>query len=367
MPKLKPKAYNYTLVITLSIILFLGLILLTSASQVIGFDKYNDPYWYLKHQIFFGALPGLFFFIVMSNIPYRFWEKIAFPLYSISIILLILVFVPPIGLTYGGAHRWLDLKFFSIQPAEIAKITAIIFFSAWFAQKKRQLNSFYYTFLPFLALNGIIVCLIVLQPDIGTLSVILLTTLSIYFLAGIKMLHIASLIIVIGAVFVLLIFGATYRLERIATYLNKNSDTQGASYQLNQSLIAIGSGGIWGLGLGQSKQKYQYLPEVIGDSIFAVIGEELGFILTSSFIALYLFLIFTGFRIAARCKDNFGKYLSAGITTWIGYQAFVNMSAMVGVLPLTGLPLPFISYGSSALITSMIAVGILNNIGKVRV
>jgi len=125
MPKLKPNAYNYTLTVTLSIILFLGLILLTSASQVIGFDKYNDPYWYLKHQVFFGALPGLLFFIVASNIPYRFWKKIALPLYAISIILLILVFVPPIGLAYGGAHRWLDLKFFSIQPAEIAKITTI--------------------------------------------------------------------------------------------------------------------------------------------------------------------------------------------------------------------------------------------------
>ena len=367
MPKLKPNAYNYTLTVTLSIILFLGLILLTSASQVIGFDKYNDPYWYLKHQVFFGALPGLLFFIVASNIPYRFWKKIALPLYAISIILLILVFVPPIGLAYGGAHRWLDLKFFSIQPAEIAKITTIIFFSAWFAQKKKQLNSFYYTFLPFIALNGIIVCLIALQPDIGTLSVILLTTLSIYFLAGIKIFHIASLALVMGIVFVLLIFAAPYRLERIATYFNKNSDIQGASYQLNQSLIAIGSGGIWGLGLGQSKQKYQYLPEVIGDSIFAVIGEELGFILTSSFVALYLFLIFTGYRIAAQCKDNFGKFLATGISAWIGYQAFINMSAMVGILPLTGLPLPFISYGSSALITIMTAVGILNNIGKIRV
>lgn len=361
-----PQKKSYKLITLFGIILAFGLIMLTSASQVVGFDTYQDSYWYLKHQLFFGILPGLAGFFVCSKIKYTFWKRLAIPFYILSIILLILVFVPQLNLAHGGADRWIDLKFFSMQPSEFAKLTTVIFFSTWIAKKKEHIGDFYFTFLPFLGLLGMSSLLIALQPDIGTLTVIIAIALGIYFVGGITFPHLAGMILTGAVVFSVLVYAAPYRVARIATFLNKDVDKLGTSYQLNQSLLGIGSGGIWGLGLGQSKQKYQYLPEVIGDSIFAIIAEELGFIFTSAFILLYLYFIFTGFHTGLHAKDAFGKYMAVGISTWLGYQALVNISAMIGILPLTGLPLPFVSYGSSALIPAMAAVGILHNISKYR-
>lgn len=341
-----------------------GLIMLASASQVIGMDNFGDPYYYLKHQLFLSALPGLALLVIAAHIPYYYWQKIAVPFLAFSIILLILVFIPGAGYIHGGAQRWLVIKSFSFQPAEIAKLGMIVFFATWFAKRKEIVRDFYYTFLPFLCYLGAIVLLIALQPDIGTLSVLVISALAIYWLAGLKCTHLFALAVIAILGFGILINAAPYRLNRIAAYLKPHENKLGTGYQINQSLIAIGSGGVFGLGFGQSKQKYQYLPEAVGDSIFAVIAEELGFILTALFVFAYFYFILIGFQIAARAPNDFGKYLAGGIVVWFGYQTFVNIGAMVKLLPLTGLPLPFVSYGGSALVISMLAFGILANISR---
>jgi cell division protein FtsW len=338
--------------------------MLTSASQVMGLDKFQDPYYYLKHQLFFGLLPGIALLIIFSNLKFSFWKKIAIPLFAGSIILLILVLIPQLSYGYAGAKRWLYLSFFSIQPSEIIKLSLIIFLAAWFSQKKGEMKNFHHTVLPFIMYLGIISLLIAFEPDIGTLSVIIVIALALYWTAGAKLAHIAGIVLIGILTMGLLIKAAPYRVARITAFFSPEADTQGISYQINQSLLAIGSGGLFGLGLGQSKQKYQYLPEVVGDSVFAVIAEELGFIITSLFIFLYLYFALNAFRIAEKSHDNFAKYTAVGIATWLTYQALVNMGAMVKITPLTGLPLPFISYGSSAMITSLAAIGILINISK---
>lgn len=363
-PTHKPRRFNLTLIMLFSGIMLFGLIMLASASQVIGMDNFQDPYYYVKHQFFLSAIPGLALLIIAAHIPYYHLKKIATVFLVFSIILLILVFVPGTGYSHGGAQRWLSIKVISFQPSEIAKLGIVIFFAAWFSERKKIVKNFYYTFLPFLCYLGAIVLLIALQPDIGTLSVLVISALSIYWVAGLRYLHLIALVLIGILCFGMLIAAAPYRLNRISTYFKPHENKLGASYQINQSLIAIGSGGMIGLGFGKSKQKYQYLPEVAGDSIFAVIAEELGFILTTLFIFAYIYFILTGLRIAAHAGDDFGKYLATGIVVWFGYQTFVNMGAMVKLVPLTGLPLPFVSYGGTALMISMFAFGILLNISR---
>lgn len=360
----KPHSFNFTMIMLFACIMLFGLIMLASASQVIGMDNFHDPYYYLKHQFFLSAVPGSAILIIAAHIPYYHLKKIATAFLVFSIILLILVFIPGTGYGHGGANRWLSFRAISFQPSEIAKLGIVIFFAAWFAERKKIVRNFYYTFLPFLFYLGAFVLLIALQPDIGTISVLVISSLAIYWVAGLKYIHLFALLLIAILSFGILIYAAPYRLNRITTYFKPHEDKLGASYQINQSLIAIGSGGLIGLGFGKSKQKYQYLPEVVGDSIFSVIAEELGFILTSFFVFAYVYFILTGLRIAARARDDFGKYLATGIVVWFGYQTFVNMGAMVKLLPLTGLPLPFVSYGGSALMISMFAFGILLNISR---
>lgn len=360
----KPHKPDYILIITAGIIMIAGLILLTSAAIVLSQDNFGDKYYHIKHQLYFGFLPGLGLLLICSKINYHFWKKIAPYLFGFTLILLLLVFIPALSYGHGGASRWLNFGNISIQPAEIAKLTLIIFLAAWFANKKEQIKSFEFGFLPFLIYLIIITLLIALEPDIGTLSVLVISAVAVYFIAGASWPHFFLLILISFFIFIFLIFFAPYRLSRITTFLNPSHDILGQSYQINQSIIAIGSGGLFGLGLGQSRQKYQYLPEAVGDSIFAVIAEELGFIFSAILILFFLFLIWRGFSLAKKSKDNFAKFLTAGISAWLACQILINIGAMVGLLPVTGLPLPFISYGGSALIVSMAAVGILINVSK---
>jgi len=336
--------------------------MLTSASQVIGLDDFNDPFYYIKHQLIFGVLPGLLCMILASHIPYRLYEKYAIAIFAGTVILLILIFMPGIGFTHAGASRWLAVLGISVQPSEIMKLALVIFLSSWFAKRKDKTNDFYYTFVPFLLILGAVSLLIALQPDLGTLGVVIAIAISIYWIAEMRRTHLLIFVFVIILGFGILIKAAPYRLSRISAYLNPREDQLGASYQINQSLIGIGSGGILGRGIGQSKQKYHYLPEVAGDSIFAVIAEELGFIGTSGFIIFYLYFIIHGFRLGKRALNPFGKYMICGIMSWFASQMLINIGAMVGLLPLTGLPLPFVSYGSSALIVTLSGIGVVMNV-----
>lgn len=346
------------------IIFIFGLIMLSSASVVVSFEKFGDANYLIKHQIFFGVIPGLILLFFTSQIDYKQWQKFALPLFVLSIILLLLVFIPGLGQSYGRAKSWINIFGISIQPSEIIKLTLILYLSAWLAGRGKEISHFFYGFLPFLFFLSIISLLIILQPDIGTLSVIVLIALIIYFAAGAKLWHLGLVSLGGMGILFLLVKIAPHRLARFLVFLNPELDPQGIGYHLKQALLAVGSGGLFGRGLGLSRQKYLYLPEVIGDSIFAIIAEELGFIFTILLVILFLILMFRGLRLARLAPDNFARLTVVGIVSWFIFQAMINISAMIGLLPLTGLPLPFISYGGSALTMSLAAVGILINISR---
>lgn len=355
---------DYWLLGMVIILSLIGMLMLASASVVISTDKFADPYYMIKRQILFGFIPGFVLLAVFSKIDYKLWQKYATPLYILSVIALILVFVPGLGFMHGGGKRWITLGFTTLQPSEFAKLGLTIFLSAWFVKKGEDIRNFTYGFIPFLMLLGIIAVLIILEPDIGTLSVIIVTSVAIAFAARTKITHLFLLFLAGLSGFWALIHKATYRLNRITTFWDSSVDTRGMSYQIHQALIAIGSGGWFGLGLGQSRQKYKYLPEVTSDSIFAIIAEELGFIVTALILLLFFLFLYRIYKIGRASEDSFAKYVSAGIMAWLGYQTLINVGSMIKLVPLTGLPLPFVSFGSSALWVIMIGIGIVLNISK---
>lgn len=355
---------DYILITILTIIIIFGLIALSSASTVVSYQKFHDSYYFLKHQILFGLIPGLILLFLALKINYNEWKKFSLPLLIISILFLIAVFIPNIGTGYGKAKSWINLAGFSFQPTELIKLVLILFLATWFEKKEKEIKKFSQTILPFLFLLGIICFLIILQPDIGTMSIIIFVALAILFTAGVKFWHFLLIILSGLGLLGLLIKIAPYRLARLIVFLNPELDPLGIGYHINQAFLAIGSGGIFGLGLGHSQQKFQYLPEVIGDSIFAIIAEELGFIISAGLIILFLILIFRGFKIAQNAPNEFAKFTAVGIVSWFGFQIFINAAAMVGLVPITGIPLPFISYGGTSLAISSAAAGILINISK---
>ncbi|MFH1890285.1 MAG: putative lipid II flippase FtsW [Candidatus Kuenenbacteria bacterium] len=356
---------DYTLIILIFLIILFGLVMLSSASSVLGYEKkIGDSYWYIKHQLMMGFLPGLFLFFILSRIDFRIWKKFSPFLLFISVGLLILVFVPGIGASYGKARSWINIFGYSLQPSEIVKLTFLLYLAAWLEKRKERVHTVAYGLLPFIIYLGLILFLIILQPDMGTMFIILITSIAVYFIAGAKIKH---LILIFGgclAGFVALIKLASYSMDRFTTFLNPGADPQGIGYQINQALLAVGSGGWFGLGLGHSKQKFQYLPEVQGDSIFAIMAEELGFILITGFIIVFLLLFYRMIKVARNSPDFFGQLTVIGIASWLIGQFFVNVGAMLGLVPLTGLPLPLVSYGGTALMTSMAALGIVVNISK---
>ena len=302
---------------------------------------------------------------VMQKIDYRFWKKMAVPIFFLSIVFLILVFVPGIGSKIYGASRWIQLGPFSFQPSEMAKLSIILYLAAWLESRGAQkIKDFNEGLLPFLGIMGLIAFLIMKQPDTGTLGVIVLTSFAIFFISGAKISHLVSMGVGGFAFLALMVKLEPYRMNRILAFRNPDIDPQGIGYQIKQALIAVGSGGILGAGIGHSRQKYNYLPEPVGDSIFAIIGEEVGMIGATIIVLLFVVLAIKGLRIAKNAPDNFGRLVATGIVSWIIFQAFINISANIALIPLTGIPLPFISYGGTSLVFLMSAVGILMNISK---
>jgi cell division protein FtsW len=335
-----------------------GVVMVGNASVVEAYRDFGNKFYYFRLQIFWAIL-GIVAFFVFSFFDYRRLRKLAILLMIFSLLSLIVVLIPGIGTKVLGARRWLVLGPLTFQPAELAKLSFVVYL-ATFLSNKRKL-------LPFLIILGILLGLIMLEPDLGTAVVLAATSLVVYFVSGAPLLSLA----LVGLAGILagtsLILFSPYRRERLSTFLNPTHDPLGASYHIRQILIAIGSGGLFGVGLGQSRQKYEYLPAVTTDSIFAVIAEELGFIGAAAILIVFLILIWRGMKIAKEAPDEFGKLLAVGITSWIGFQALVNLSAMVALVPLTGVPLPFISYGGSSLVLSLTAMGILVNIAKQKV
>jgi len=339
--------------------------MLSSATAPYAVNKFDDAYYYVKNQLK-GLFGGLVLFWIFSRTDYRIFKKYSNWILGGTIFLLILVLIPGIGATYGkGARSWINIPFFGFQPAELAKLGLMIFLSAWLEFKIiSSRSSFWDIFIKFLLILGGVVGLVLLQPDMGTSAIIVLIALIVYFVAGGPLSHF-GILGAIGAIGTfILVKIAPYRMARFTAFLDPSADPLGVSYQINQALLAIGSGRFFGVGLLHSRQKLMYLPEVSADSIFAVIGEELGFFLCVIFIAALVLFFIRGIKAASGAPDFFGKLLAAGIVGWIVTQSFINIGAILSLMPLTGLPLPFISYGGSALMTALAGCGILVNISK---
>lgn len=351
------KRTDLLLLISVYLVTFFGLFMIYDASSYVAFRDFGDKYRYVKDQ-FLWIILGSTALFSMSFFDYKKFYNLAIPILVGAIILLILVLIPGIGLEILGARRWIDLGFTVIQPSEFAKLALTIYLAAWFSTKEKG------RFLAFLLILGLIIFLVMLQPDMGTAVITLGIALIIYFLSGGSIFHIISLIPVVLAGGIGLILVEPYRANRLMTFLNPDEGVLTTSYHLKQILIALGSGGLLGVGFGNSLQKYAYLPESTTDSIFAIIGEEVGFVGVVILILIFVFIIYQGFLIATKAKDNFGKLLASGITSFIALQAVVNLSAQTALMPLTGVPLPFISYGGSALVINLFAVGILISISK---
>jgi len=347
------------------ILVGVGLLTIASAGVFYSQTRFGSPYYFLNRQFLFGIIPGMFALWFFSRIDYHFWRRFSVVFFGLTVLCLILIFIPGLGTKVYGASRWLAIGPFSFQPSEMAKLSIILYLSAWLAkQGKKQVGDFYEGFIPFLVILGVLGFLVIKQPDTGTLGLILCISLGIFFVAGARMTHIA--LIVSGAIGFLgvLIALAPYRMQRMLVFLNPEHDSQGVGYQVTQALIAVGSGGFFGAGLGQSRQKFNYLPEPVTDSIFAVFSEEWGFFGAMVLIGLFTWLIIRGINVARTAPDDFGRLIATGVTVWIFAQTFINIMAITGLIPLTGVPLPFMSYGGTSLVFLLAGVGLMLNISR---
>ncbi|HEY4523863.1 MAG TPA: putative peptidoglycan glycosyltransferase FtsW [Candidatus Paceibacterota bacterium] len=356
---------DYLFLFAFGALLIFGLVVLSSASSDLGKIKFNDTYYYLKHQIIYGLSFGLLGFFITYNTYYKHYKKIALPLLILSILVLGVVLFTPLGKAFGGSTRWLFLGPITIQPSEILKVTFLVYLATWLSRPGAdRKNNIMNGFLPFLLMAGLVAVLLILEPATSTVFIILCSALIVYFMSGAKFIYIV-LTLLIGAIALAgLIYVTPYRFERFTSFFSPNQDLEGGGFHSNQALITIGSGGLTGVGYGQSANKYNYLPESIGDSIFAIIAEEFGFIGAASLIFVFFVLLLRGFFIARGVRDEFGKLLMIGLLSEIGIQAFINIGAISGLLPITGVTLPFISYGGTSLAVLMTTVGIMANVSK---
>lgn len=345
------------------ILLQVGIVMVYSSSTIIASENFNDPYFFLKKEILWAIL-GIFSMLFFMNFDYHLLRKFIYPLLIVSIVLLVLVLIPHFGREVGGAKRWLNLGYFSFQPSELAKLVLIIYMSHSLVKKKDYLDSFSMVYLPNLLILGIFFVLIMFQPDLGTAVLIAAVVFFLFIIAGIRYSYLFYSFLMILPFLYVTVSTVSYRKRRILAFLDPWGDPLDSGFQIVQSFLALGRGGFFGLGLGQSRQKLFYLPEPHTDFIFAVIGEELGFIGALAIIVLFLILFWRGILVAKRCPDFFGRYLAFGIIMMIGLQVIINIGVVIGLLPTKGLPLPFISLGGSSLLINSIGIGILLNISK---
>ncbi len=345
-----------SLLLVVVVLTLFGLLMVYDASAAQAYQTLADKYFYIRQQLIWSLL-GFMGLVFASFFDYNIYKKLALPLFLVSLVLIVIVTIPGVGTSAYGAHRWLKIGSFTLQPAEIIKLSSIIYFALLLLKKGRSI-----AFFVLLAFIALVVGL--LQRDLGTTVVFTIVSLGMYFLSGSSLKYFLSFIPLIGGAFVLLITSSAYRRNRVLAFLDPFADPKGYTYHISQVLIALGSGGFWGRGIGQSRQKFNFIPEVTTDSIFAIVGEELGFVGCLVLISCLTFLVYKAFSIALKTEDEFGKLLACGIALWLGAQAVVNLGAMVSLIPLTGVPLPFISYGGSALLANLVSVGILLNISK---
>lgn len=351
------------IILSTLLILGIGVVMVFSASAVLAFHDFGDSYYYLKRQLFFAAL-GLVGMYLAMNVDYWVWKKYAKIGLIAGFLLLVVVLIPGVGVVRGGARSWLGVASFGIQPSEYMKLAMIVFLAKMLSEDQKHIVHFTKGLLPALMLVGAAFGLIMLQPDLGTGAVLVGSSLLVIYTAGARISHLSYLALIGVAGFIGLIVMAPYRLLRITAFLDPWKDPLGAGYQAIQSLYAIGPGGLIGLGLGMSRQKYNYLPEPQTDFIFSIIAEELGFIGGTVVLLLFLLLIWRGMRTAITAPDTFGSLLALGIVGLIAVQVIINIGVVIGMFPVTGITLPLISAGGSSLTLVLTAIGILLNISR---
>ncbi|MBP2635137.1 MAG: ftsW 1 [Firmicutes bacterium] len=359
----RPKSPDYVIFFSIIGLMGFGIVMVYSSSAVSAYVNYNDSYYFLKRQMIWATL-GILTMLLTMNIDYHAWRKLAKPVMIITLILLVLVLVPGLGKVVNGARRWLGFGSLYLQPSEIAKLSMVLFTVHSLAKSQDKIGHFVKGVVPQLAMLLVVFGLILKEPDLGTGLVISGTVFILLFASGVKLSHLGSL----GAAGVIGIIAAIiaepYRLKRLLAFSDPWADPLNSGYHIIQSLYAIGSGGLFGVGLGRSREKFLYLPEPHTDFIFAILGEELGFIGTATVIILFFLFAWRGFKIAISAPDVYGSLLAGGIASMIVLQALMNIAVVTASMPVTGIPLPFISFGGSSLIFTLAAVGILLNVSR---
>jgi cell division protein FtsW len=364
-PKRRRMSVDGSVLAVALVLALVGLVMVFSASAVVAASRFQDPVYFLKRQLAWLTF-GLLLLYLASRLDYSLWRKVAPVLVAVTALLLVIVLVPSLGVTSKGARRWIRFGVVSVQPAEMAKLAIVFYLAAYLSKKEARLTELTKGFLPPLVVVGVIAGLILLQPDLGTVVVIGAVTLSLLFLAGARLMHLSALLLIALPVVALLIMTSAYRRQRLLTFLAPWKDATDAGFQVTQSFLAFGSGGFWGVGLGEGRQKLFFLPEAHTDFVLALVGEELGLVGTFAIMLLFVILVLKGFQIAGRAREPFGRHLALGITLLLGIQALINAGVVTGLLPTKGLTLPLVSYGGSSLLTSLLGVGILLRISRDR-
>ncbi len=358
-------AMDHTLLFVALTLALVGLVMVFSASAIVAGNRFHDPEFFLKRQVAWLGF-GFLLMHVISRVDYSLWKKLSVPILLCMLVLLVMVLVPGIGVAAKGARRWLRVGPISIQPAEMVKLVTVMYLAAYLTKKADKVTLFRSGLLPPLVVIGVLCGLVLLEPDLGTVVVIGLVTVGMLFLAGARLSHLIGLGLCAIPAALVLVLGSSYRRQRLMTFLAPWKDASDAGFQITQSFLAFGSGGPFGVGLGEGKQKLFFLPEAHTDFVLALVGEELGLAGTASVIVLFAIFVWRGFLISARARMPFGKFLGLGITLLIGLQALVNAAVVTGLLPTKGLTLPFVSYGGSSLVVSFVGVGMLLSISRDR-
>jgi cell division protein FtsW len=351
------KSIDRGFIVAIILLSCFGIVMVYNTSIPIALRSFSSPYVFLQDQVVWFLLGAVAFYIA-SRFDYHMWYALSVPLLFGTLLLLVAVFIPVIGMRLQGASRWINFGLFVVQPSEIAKLSVSIYLSAWFSSQERD------RFKAFLLFMGMVLGLVILQPDMGTSIILLLLSLSSYVVSGAPIRQIVRIVPIVVALGLIVALIAPYRFNRLTSFFQQDKDPLGSSYQIRQALIALGSGGLTGVGLGKSRQKYEYLPEANTDAIFAVIAEEIGFLGSLIPLGLILFITLRGLKIARGAPDVFGKLLAVTITSWFGFQSVINIGAIVKLFPLTGVPLPLVSYGGSSTVVLLTALGILAGISR---
>ena len=357
------KQTRINLAVIAIILVCIGIVMIYSASAIYAHEARGDSAYYLKRHLFY-IIVGCTLCALAMSVNYMQLRKLAKPLLLVSFFLLVVLLLPGIGRSIGGARRWFRIGSFSFQPSELAKFALILYTADFLTRKKSYITSFFHGFLPVLILLILMCMLILVQPDLGTSLAIFVICFTMFLVGGVKLTHLLSVILSSLPLMYISIFSVPYRRDRILAFLNPWKDPQGFGFQIIQSLVALGSGGFAGVGLGQGKQKLLYLPAAYTDFIFSIIGEELGFIGTASIVILFILFLILATSISLKAKDSFGQILSFGLISCLVIEAIINMGVVTNLFPTKGLPFPFISYGGTSLVFNMSYVGLILNIGK---